>query len=322
MPRPQRIEYESAFHHVMNRGRDRQVIFRDATDFEAFLEVLSEASEVHQGVFHAYCLMSNHYHLLIETPKANLSQVMKHVNGLYTQRYNRRHKKHGPLFRGRYKSVLVDEDAYLLPLSRYIHRNPIEVKRPTIQSLSDYPWSSYPAYMGKGKAVKWLARDKTYAMLGRRQRYKGYANYVGLGVDEDIQRFYSKGNVASVLGDKEFTVARKEDHDALDLDNLRSALEDKPALSEVLTLVSEVTKQDVNELRQRSVGRRVDLPYRAFAIYASARYSCDDHSSIAEYFGLSHRGSISNTLTRVRKEVSGGRWAREIKRLEKKLVRG
>ena len=123
----------------------------------------------------------------------------------------------------------------------------------------------------------------------------------------------------SVLGDKEFRVERKEENEALDLDRLRSALEDKPALSEVLALVSEVTKQDARELRQRSVGKRVDLPYRAFAIYASARYSCEDHNSIAEYFGLSHRGSISNTLNRVRKEILDERWAQEIKRLERSL---
>ncbi|WP_196141202.1 transposase, partial [Aliikangiella sp. G2MR2-5] len=124
MPRPTRIEYQGAFHHVMNRGRHRRAIFHDRRYFEAFLKTLEEAHQRFDAVIHAYCLMSNHYHLLIETPKANLGQIMKHINGLYTQRYNRLKKVDGPLFRGRYKSILVEADAYLLQLSRYIHRNP------------------------------------------------------------------------------------------------------------------------------------------------------------------------------------------------------
>jgi len=101
---------------------------------------------------------------------------MKHVNGLYTQRYNRRHKKDGTLFRGRYKSVLVDEDTYLLKLTRYIHRSLLEVKNKIVQELSDYPWSSYPAYFNQSKPEDWLFRDKTYQMLGPHHRYKGYLN--------------------------------------------------------------------------------------------------------------------------------------------------
>ena len=89
MPRPQRIEYENAFYHVMNRGRGRQVIFHDDEYYQAFLDTLGEAQQRFQCVIHAYCLMGNHYHLLIETPNANLSRIMRHVNGVYTQRYNR-----------------------------------------------------------------------------------------------------------------------------------------------------------------------------------------------------------------------------------------
>ena len=105
MPRPTRIEYEGAFHHVMNRGRNQQTIFHDERYFKEFLKTLKEVSEQFDAIIHAYCLMSNHYHLLIETPKANLSRIMQHINGVYTQRHNRLKKRDGPLFRGRYKSV-------------------------------------------------------------------------------------------------------------------------------------------------------------------------------------------------------------------------
>ena len=112
----------------MNRGRGRRWIFHGDAYYEAFLGTLEEAHDRHDARIHAYCLMGNHYHLLIETPLANLDRIMRHINGLYTQRYNRLKRTDGPLFRGRYKSILVDETAYLLQVSRYIHRNPIEVK--------------------------------------------------------------------------------------------------------------------------------------------------------------------------------------------------
>lgn len=130
MPRPTRIEYENAFYHIMNRGRVRQTIFHNNSYYLAFLETLEEASQRFNAVIHAYCLMSNHYHLIVETPLANISRVMRHVNGVYTQRYSRLKKTDGPLFLGRFKAILVDEDAYLLQLSRYIHRKPVETKKP------------------------------------------------------------------------------------------------------------------------------------------------------------------------------------------------
>jgi len=319
MPRPPRIEYEGAFHHVMNRGRHSQAIYRDDDDYKIFLNTLSEVTKEYSAVIHAYCLMTNHYHLLIETPKANLSQIMKHVNGLYTQRYNRKHKKDGTLFRGRHKSILVDEDAYLLQLTRYIHRNPLEVKKKMVQTLADYPWSSYPAYINQAKPADWLFRDKTYQMLDHRHRYKGYRNYVEKGVDEDIKRFYGKGNILSVLGDKEFRTERKEENDALDIEKLRHALEDKPRIDELMVYVEKVTQQKKSDLRQRSNGKRSNLPYRAFAIYACHRYSQADHNEIAKYFGLTHRGSISQPLNRIRKEINNHQWEQEVKLLEKYL---
>ena len=130
MPRPVRIEYEGACYHVMNRGRGRQPIFHTPVYYHAFLETLNDAHERFGVVIHGYCLMGNHYHLLLQTPHGNLGRVMRHINGVYTQRHNRLKPTDGPLFRGRYKAILVEADNYLLQLSRYIHRNPIEGKHP------------------------------------------------------------------------------------------------------------------------------------------------------------------------------------------------
>ena len=277
------------------------------------------ASEGFDAIIHAYCLMTNHYHLLIETPKANLSRIMQHINGIYTQRHNRQREKDGTLFRGRYKSVLVDQDSYLLQLSRYIHRNPLEVKSKMVNQLEDYPWSSYPAYINKVKPQDWLHREKTYQMLGQKNRYKGYFDYVEKGIDEDIKRFYSKGNILSVLGDKEFKAQQQKEYEETDLQQLRQILQDKPSIKEMIDLICQITKTVEKELLQRASGRRKNLPMRAFAMYACQHYSRAKHKEIAKYFGLSHVGSVSHPITRIRNEVENGEWKKEIKNIEKYL---
>ncbi len=306
MPRPLRLEYENAFHHVMNRGRNKQAIFHNGDYFEAFLETLKEASERYDAIIHAYCLMTNHYHLLIETPKANLSQIMQHINGKYTQWHNRKRGKDGTLFRGRYKSVLVDEDSYLLQLSRYIHRNPLEVKRKMVEELEDYSWSSYPAYINKARAPSWLYREKTYQMLDHKHRYRGYVDYVQKGVDEDIKRFYSKNNILGVLGSKEYREGRKDEVEHTDLLTLRQALQDRPEIKEMLSLVSKVTDAKTDELRRAGKGDPVISSKRAFAIYACKVYSGASYKAIAEYFNLSHVGSVCYPLSRIKKEIANG----------------
>ena len=319
MPRPLRLEYEGAFHHVMNRGRNRQTIFHDPDYFEAFLSTLKEASERYDAVFHTYCLMSNHYHLLIETPKANLSQIMQHINGKYTQWHNRKRGKDGTLFRGRYKSVLVDEDSYLLQLSRYIHRNPLEVKRKMVERLEDYRWSSYPAYINKAKTPTWLRSEKTYQMLGQKNRYKGYFNYVERGIDEDIKQFYSKGNILGVLGSKEYREERRKENDKTDLLALRAALQDRPSIEEVLEQVSKITKVASKNLRKSGKKSKVQSANRAFAMYACKHYSDSTYKIIAEFFNLSHVGSVCYPLTRIKKEIGDGGWKKEIARVEKEF---
>ena len=126
MSRPLRLEYPDAWYHVMNRGGRAEKIFLNKADYSAFLELLVESAEMWNVRIAAYCMVPNHYHILLQTPDANLSRFMRHVDGVYTQRFNRSHHYDGQLFRGRYKSILLDADSYLLQLVRYIHRNPLQ----------------------------------------------------------------------------------------------------------------------------------------------------------------------------------------------------
>ena len=146
MARSLRIEYEGAVYHVTSRGNARADIFLCDDDREMFLDVLDYVVERFGWLCHAYCLMSNHYHLMIETTQANLSRGMARLNGMYTQRFNRKYKRVGHVFQGRYKSIIVDKDAYLLELSRYIVRNPVAAGM--VDDVSDWSWSSYQAMVG------------------------------------------------------------------------------------------------------------------------------------------------------------------------------
>jgi len=170
MPRKLRIEYGGAVYHVMNRGDRREAIFRDDRDREQFLETLGQACAKTDWQIHAWCLMNNHFHLVVETPKANLVAGMKWFLGTYTGRFNRRHKLVGHLFSGRYKSLLVDGSGtgYLRTVCEYVHLNPVRAKLLHQEhKLSAYRWSSYPAYLKKPRRrPAWLRVDRVFGEAG------------------------------------------------------------------------------------------------------------------------------------------------------------
>ncbi|MBQ0797928.1 MAG: transposase [Porticoccaceae bacterium] len=182
MSRPLRLEFPNALYHITSRGDRREDIYDDDVDRAAFLTVFSGVINQCNWVCYAYCLMSNHYHLLVQTPDSNLSKGMRQLNGIYTQSYNRRHNKIGHLFQGRYKAILVDEDAYLLELSRYIVLNP--VKAGMVRQVNRWPWSSYNAMIGDGQSPEWLSSDYLLSQFSPRRKtaIKRYAEFVEAGL--------------------------------------------------------------------------------------------------------------------------------------------
>lgn len=181
MARPLRLEFPGAFYHLTARGNARQDICLDDEDRQIFLAVLSEVIGRFRWVCHAYCLMGNHYHLLIETPEANLSLGMRQLNGVYTQRFNRRHGRVGHVFQGRFKAILVERDSYLLELARYVVLNPLRAKM--VGSIARYPWSSYRATAGKADRPDWLSTDWILAQFAeeRAEAQRRYAAFVSKG---------------------------------------------------------------------------------------------------------------------------------------------
>ncbi|WP_221892287.1 REP-associated tyrosine transposase [Teredinibacter haidensis] len=167
MARPLRLEFAGALYHITSRGNRREDIYLTDKDRELFLAVLTEACDRYNWVCHAYCQMSNHYHLLIETPDANLSKGMRHLNGVYTQRFNHNHTRFGHVFQGRYKAILVDKNGYLLEVARYIVLNP--VRAGMVRHAKDWPWSSYRATIGQAKETGGLQTEWLLAAFGHQK---------------------------------------------------------------------------------------------------------------------------------------------------------
>ncbi len=160
MARALRVEYPGARYHIMCRGNQSRDIFQRQKDADLFVRCLGEMCTRNQTVVHAWCLMNNHYHLLLETPNGNLADAMKWFQGTFTQRYNARHKLWGHLFQGRYKSKVVDDSdpSYFRMVSDYIHLNPADAGLVRTGKLSEYPWSSYPLYLQPpSKRPEWLS---------------------------------------------------------------------------------------------------------------------------------------------------------------------
>jgi len=163
----------------MNRGRRSEKIYLNKNDYRIFIDLLKLACELWRVNISSYSLMPNHYHLLINTPEGNLSRFMRHVNGIYTQRFNKNHKCEGQLFKGRFKSILVDGDSYLMQLVRYIHRNPLRAK--LVKNMDDFEWSSHQGYISKSKDWDWLYKEFILLMLSKNKNkwimeYKDFIN--------------------------------------------------------------------------------------------------------------------------------------------------
>lgn len=207
MSRPLRIEYTGAVYHVTSRGDARRAIFANDKDRVLFLEVFASIVSRFNWLCHAYCLMNNHYHLLIETPEGNLSRGMRQLNGVYTQSYNRRHRKPGHVFQGRYKAIVVEKESYLLELCRYVVLNPVRAK--VTAAPEDYLWSSYRATAGFADLPEYLTRDWILSHFGKQRKaaQRHYREFVRAGQGKGKPWEHLKGQV--YLGDDAFVVEMK-----------------------------------------------------------------------------------------------------------------
>lgn len=320
MSRPLRIEYENAYYHVMNRGRGRQCVFPSTDYYMDYLQCLAEAHQRFGIEIQAYCLMGNHYHLLIKTPRGNLSRAMRHIDGVYTQRHNRRKKADGALFRGRYKAIVIDASNYLLQVSRYIHRNPIELKKPLVSPLDEYSWSSYAAYINKIKPPEWLYRDEVYSELGSFRKFSAYKTYVEQGNDNETEHFYQLKNTPSVWGDKAFKEQAREQAQSLDIEVDKRGLQHVLPLPRILDNVAAFYEITVDELLVAKRGKGPKNLARWMAMKLCQDFGGAKLTDIAAVFNVGHYSTVSQTIGRLNRLMeSDQRVAKTLNMLRKDL---
>lgn len=301
MSRPLRIEYPGAFYHITSRGNEQQNIFKSDTERERFLSYLESASERYGAVIHVYCLMSNHYHLLLETPLGNLSQIMRHINGAYTTYFNKKRQRFGHLFQGRYKAIIIEADEYAGELSRYIHLNPVRAsiaKRP-----EGYRWSSYQYYNEK-KPPKWLKVDFILSYFGRKKAIaeQKYCEFVNSLINIEYDNPLKDTIASTILGEDNFVKEIIEKH-----------LTDKK-VDRNLPALRELRRASITEIIKGadSIFRADTVLSKKAAIYLCHRYSGRMLKETGDYFNIGE-SAVSQTSKRF------GLLLNKDKRLRKKI---
>lgn len=310
MARQLRVEYAGAFYHITSRGNERKRIFWDDEDRKEFKSILQRTKERYGYFLHAYVLMDNHYHLLMETPHANIKQAMQNINTSYTVYANRKHTRAGHLFQGRYKAFIVDKESYLLELGRYIHLNP--VRAGMVEKPEDYPWSSYRDYIYGNRKGAICEADDTLFMFSKRRaiasgRYREFVN-AGSGKESPI-----KGAVGSILGGEEFRKRIfkyvKRNADRVEMPDIKK-IEKRHTIIEIVKHVAGHYGVAEDSLLRR---KKATEKHRKVAIYLCRTLSGEKNAAIGRTFGITIQG-VTNTVRRLEKSVETD------KRLGKEIV--
>ena len=282
----------------MNRGRRSESIFSDKHDYLMFIDLLIEISEMWNVNVAAYSLMANHYHVLLQTPDANISRCMRHLNSLYTQRYNRKHGFDGQLFRGRYKSILVCNDSHLLQLVRYIHKNP--VKAGLVKDIQDYEWSSHKGYLSYAKKWKWLHKDYIFSMITpkKQSRLKPFIEFMREDDSEEVARLFSLKKLPSFFGPESFITGIKEKY--YFKKKSYEVPESKRLAPETDTIISSVCEYYGVSFNELLITRRgIFNEPRNIAVYLLRQIQGENLNNIGKLFNIKAYSTVSSIIRRV-----------------------
>jgi REP element-mobilizing transposase RayT len=302
--RPLRIVFPGAWYHVTNRGLERRAIFPTVADGTRFLDLIAQVSARFALEVHAFCLMSNHYHLLVRTPLGNLSEAMRHLDGVYTQRFNRSHGRDGPLFRGRFACVLVQADRHLVCAARYIHLNPVEaglVDRP-----EDWPRSSYRGYLDPRLAPAWLHTRVVLGWFGPTGGRERHRAFVEQGVDGSTASFFGRSRRPPVLGSAIYRASLSATLDDVasvagvempDVDRLAV----RPSLDAIARCVVETFDVAVDRLpARRGRSTRREALARGALVDLAVRAGRHPLKRVAAWLGYARATSAANAARRFR----------------------
>jgi REP element-mobilizing transposase RayT len=302
MARPLRIEFAGALYHVMSRGNERRPVVRDDADRAKRLLWLKRTVETYGWRLHAFVLLTNHEHLFVETPEANLSTGMQFLNGSYTGYFNRRHRRAGHLFQGRFKGHLIEDEGYFLEVSRYIHLNPVRAKlapRP-----EDYAWSSYPGYVQARRGLEWVTYARVLGEFGadHHRPRRAYAAFVHAGVTDPPASPFAAAASGVLVGSEAFVERIRR------LLGLQTAAEGVPELKRLRArpaldrIVSEVASRLHCEAGCWLPGRRSAGAGRALAAYLARCRFGYRATEIAQRLGYRGPSSVSHAVRRVERD--------------------
>ena len=274
MSRPLRLELAGGLYHITSRGDRREEIYVDDTDRNKWLELFGQVCKRYNWKCHAYCLMSNHYHIVVETIEGNLSQGMRQLNGVYTQYFNQKHQRVGHVFQGRYKGILVDKDSYLLELSRYVVLNPVRAHM--VRDVKDWPWSSYHSMTGQQSAPDWLEADWILSQFSvqRKRATARYQDFVQAGVG--LPSLWTDLTQQIYLGDERF------------LKKMQKAMDKQADLSEI----PRVQRRPKAKPLQYYEERYKDRDRGMVEAYLTGDYTMKE---ISEYFNV-HYSTVSRAI--------------------------
>jgi REP element-mobilizing transposase RayT len=307
MARPLRILFPEAYYHVTCRGNERKAIFRDDTDRSVFLDKLKASRQIYGVEIHAYVLMNNHFHLMLETPKGNLSEFMRHFNISYTAAFNRRHHRVGHLYQGRYKAIVIDKDRYLLELSRYVHVNPVRVRsyraeniREQIRYLQRYPWSSLSGYLHSQNKESWITYDPILSHVGGSR--KRYGEFLAEGIQKGYPTPWEKLQGQVVLGGDDFVerIKRKIKGGGSRREQPAAKRFAAKELKAVLRAVAGYFRLAEEKLTGRRTGHRNE---RAVAMELMYRYGSVSQAEIGKLLGNLDYTAVSRERKRLREKA-------------------
>ena len=281
MSRPLRIEFPGAVYHITSRGNAREPIFTEEGDFADFLNILCTIVKRYNWILHSYCLMNNHYHLLIETPEGNLSRGMRQLNGIYTQKFNRKHNRVGHILQGRYKSILVEKDSHLLELCRYVVLNPVMAK--IAKRPEEWRWSSYKATLGRDKGSPCLTTDWILSQFHKdretaRERYK---IFVREGIKSESPWKDMRGEM--LLGSQTFIEKHKK------------LITEKEEIKEIPKAQRYATRPSLDEIFKKAEQDKASIDraiYNAYTAYGYRLKEIGDHLDV-------HYSTVSRAIKRM-----------------------
>ncbi|MFC1667753.1 transposase [Chlamydiota bacterium] len=300
MARQLRIEFYGACYHIISRGNQNQLIFDDNKDYLKLMSLLKRLVEEKNIILYAYCLMPNHFHLLMETPCGNLSKAMQWLNTSYSVYYNHRHEKKGHLFQGRFKSILVEKESYFLELNRYIHLNPLRAH--IVLKPEEYNWSSYKDYIGK-RSTRWLTMDYMLSLLSKNamSQRRLFRNFImqGMSIQKEIKANLNNNLCAGIiLGDElfrnKFSVQiTKQEMSKNDISQIKEITKniEIEKIVEIVCMQLNCHYEEIFKKNKRNNKMRNSTIYLAF------KYSGLNNRKLGELFNGLSGAAIGNIIT-------------------------